>query len=133
MNKLFDNHSNLTPDGKRVFVEFDTALHNIMHCDQVNDMTESELLLLGTHMHKIIGEAITKKISQKKQLQHRLAAMTDQQFQDYLKDKYGEMWFITSLEPEECERVPLQDYDKMLEEIETAITNFTNCNGVRLE
>lgn len=136
MRKIFNDDASLTEEGKSIFLDFNIGLSRAMHSDQAHDMGEDELLILSTHMHKVIGDAITNRISCKRQLKAKLQVMTDQEFDTYLKAKYGDNWFIHGLEPEELARVPLSDFQKLADEMTSVsqeIMKHMNCNGVRLK
>lgn len=136
MNKMFKENGDLTADAKRMLMDFNYGLSQVMASDGAHDMTESELLLLGTHLHKLIGDTITNRIVNKRQFQKMLDALTDEQFDTYLKDKYGETWFIHSLEEEELKRVPLPDLQKLADEMASVAQNvamYMDSNGVRLK
>jgi hypothetical protein len=107
MGKVFEDDSSLTEDGKRVFLDFNASLAEVMRSDEAHDMSESELLILGTHMHKLIGEAIAKRITQKRVLAVQIDKMNDYEFEAHLRDRYGDTWSIHSLEPEEMDRIPM--------------------------
>lgn len=107
MGKLFKDDSSLTEDGKRVFLDFNTSLAEVMRADEVHDMSESELLILGTHMHKTIGDLIAKRITQKRLLAAEVDKMNDYEFEAYLRSRYGDTWHIHSLEPEEMQRISM--------------------------
>src|SRR5258708_3683955 len=102
---------------KRFFFEFQTALDNILESDQVSEMSEQGIRDIGVQLASLVGDAISKKVIKKVQISNRFAAMTDEEFETYLKDKYGEVWLFISLTPEEEKRagIPVLTPEKIEE------------------
>jgi hypothetical protein len=109
MRTIFEDNGQLSEEGKRIFLDFNYGLGQILNSDQVLDMTETQLQTLGIHLLKMIGDTITNRIARKRQFDAKLQAMTDQQFEVYLKDKYSEHWNIHSLEEEELRRAMIME------------------------
>jgi hypothetical protein len=110
MSKWFKEGGFLNEEGKRVLIDFRSALDNILSKDEVREMTFSEVQTLGSNLHKMVGDAITDRISARMQFAKALEEMTDEQFEAYLKAKHGSVWNLITLLPEELARVrPLTD------------------------
>jgi len=121
MEKLFDEKGNFTEAGHKLLSDFNYGLFMIMLSDHVADMSEAELRLLGSQLHQIVGETITNKISRKLQITSYFNFMSDMEFEAYLKEKYGPIWDVTPLTPEELARVPGLTDQRIKEAMEEGI------------
>jgi hypothetical protein len=136
MNKLFTGNGFLTQEGEKFILDFTFGLAQIMGSDEVQDMSDDELRTLQANLAKLVGDAISKKISRNMQLTNELDLMTDEQFMTFLQEKYGDSWFIHSLEKEERARLPIPDLQKVLDEqkhIGEELLKHAISNGVRLK
>lgn len=118
MEKFFDDKGP-TDYARRVMLDLTYGLDQLMSSDIVCDMDVQELYILQSHLAHIVQEAVSKKISKKLQQELAFEQMTDDQFYDYLKEKYGTIWQLVTLTKEEYNRVPrLSDEDirKAIEE-----------------
>ena len=106
MKDFFNGNGVLTEEGKTLLLDFNTALDNLMASDNVMDMTENDLRLLGSYLSSVIGNRISKRISTKLQTKSQFDAMTDDEFYAYLQQKYGQLWRLLTLTHEEYHRVP---------------------------
>jgi len=106
MKKFFDEKGGLTDWAQRMMLDLHSGLDQLMTSDEVTDMTESELRLLGSHLSHIMGEIVSKKIARKLQRAKVFSELTDEQFEEYLQEKYGTVWRFVSLTEEEYERCP---------------------------
>jgi hypothetical protein len=88
-------------------------------------MTFSEVQTLGANLHKMVGDAVSDRISNRIQFANSLEEMTDEQFEAYLKAKCGTIWNLITLTPEEMARIrPLTD-----EQIKKALQSDDRCTG----
>lgn len=94
----------LNEEGQRATIDFRSDLENLLAKDEVREMTFAELQTLGSNLHKLIGDAISNKISSRMQFANALEQMTDEQFVAYLRAKHGELWSVLTLLPEEIQR-----------------------------
>src|SRR5271170_1453769 len=113
MNKFFTDNGTPTAEGQKLLDIVKSATQDLMESDVVYHMDQAELLILGGHLAKIVGEAISRKITYKLRLTHRYQSMTDDEFRAHLKDKYGECWPIVSLEVEELQRMPQAELERV--------------------
>jgi hypothetical protein len=74
MIKIFDEKGNFNKECVRLLVDFSYGLDRIMSSDEVYDMNENELLILGSLLSKMIGDAVSNKISRNRQLDETLGA-----------------------------------------------------------
>ena len=132
--KFFNDNGFLSEDGKRMLLEFNTAIDNLLATDEVDDMSETEIRAMGSVLAKTIGDAIANRISRKLQEKNKFESMSDDDFEVYLKNKYGDNWAFMTLTPEEFERVPTLDLDKLfkdMQDIGESLMKHLNSNGVR--
>ena len=125
----------ITPEGKRLMIDLLYGLDQVMTSDEVSAMSEGELRVLGTYLAKVMAEAISAKISKKLQLQSSFDAMSDEEFEAYLKEKYGSVWNLVTLTKEEYQRVPVLSQEKIEELLRKGAESVKHmpCNGVRFK
>jgi hypothetical protein len=119
MSKWFEGNGVLTEDGERLLLNVKYGIRTLLEGFEVDDMSEEEVRLLGCAMSKMVGDAVANELSHRAHAAKVLGAMTDQEFEDHLKEKYGESWFFMTLTPEEQKRVPLptqRDYEEAVEQ-----------------
>lgn len=101
--KMFTENGFLSEEGERVFSEIiDSKISTILKQAKNDD----ELRILESLLKNRIGEAVFNVMQAKREITAKFAAMTDEQFEAYLKAKYGEKHLFISLTPEELDRVP---------------------------
>jgi hypothetical protein len=136
MNKLLNGNGNLTELGEKFLLEFNMALEHVLTSDEVCDMSESEIRTLGSVLSAKIGQAVTKRVSRRLQEAGVFNAMSDAEFENHLREKYGSNWAFVTLTPEEFARLPAVDLDAAIlaaRDVGTAIIQYMNSNGVRLK
>lgn len=110
MNKNFKDNGFLSEDGKRLVEHFVFGLAATLMEDEVNDMSEAELLTLGSNLAKLVGDIISNKIQAKNDLKKKFSEMSDEQFEAYMKTKYGDRWMLMTITNEEFARLrPVSD------------------------
>jgi hypothetical protein len=116
----------LSEEGKRITADFQTALNDILSKTEVREMTFSEVQTLGANLHKMVGDAISDRITGRIQFANSLEQMTDAQFEAYLKVKYGSVWSRVTLTPEELARIrPLTEaHIKRAMQVDDRCTGF---------
>lgn len=128
--KLYNETGLLSKYGEIVTLPVKNALRNLLNQDEhIKDMDESELRVLGGSLQKIVGDLISDRIQQKKQIAQEFAAMDDEEFYSYLKGKYGDNWRLVSLTSEELGRCPhlsKEEIKKSLEEGRKAAAEYYN-------
>lgn len=105
MSKLYTENGFLSEEGKRVFKEIlDGKIASLLR--QAED--ENELRLIGSLILKRVGDLVSDAVLEKKQKTAQLNAMSDEDFEQYLENKYGEYgenWILRArLTPEEQNR-----------------------------
>jgi hypothetical protein len=119
MIKLINDNGLLSKEADQLLLEFRAALSNIMLSDEVLDMNEQQLRTFGCSLSKLVGDAVSNKANQKVINSSKFSEMTDEEFETYLQNKYGDRWSVMTLTPEEVSRVPVitqEQIKKILEE-----------------
>lgn len=107
MRTIFKIDGSLTEWGIQALNDFTASIQNLLERDEVASMTESELHLLGSVLAQKVGQAICKKIARKKQMTNAFDKMSNQEFENYLREKNGDLYLAMSLTPEEMTRIKL--------------------------
>lgn len=114
--KLFTESGFLSQYGKETFEQsLDKEIKAILN----TATSEEELRLLGSLISNRVGNMVADCIVARKQKANQFQSMTDEQFESYLKTKYGDRWMLVSLTPEEFERCPVpskEEINKVMEE-----------------
>lgn len=113
MNKLYKENGFLSKEGRALVSPLEGALEAILSSPDVKDMSESELRTLGGSLSKIVGDAISNTIVNKSDIQNKLNAMTDAQFESYMTVKYGKNWIFHTATSEELSRCKSLASNKM--------------------
>ena len=107
MNKYFTDNGFLSEEGKKLVEEFNFGLATTLMQDAVRNMSEAEISTLGCNLGKCLGDTISNLIQSKSQSKNKFIAMTDEQFEAHLKERYGERWMLVSVTKEELDRVKM--------------------------
>jgi hypothetical protein len=106
MKKIFDDRGFLTEEGKysKQMKDFIIKTDDMLEGYSIN-----ELRIMGSILHKIVGDAVCDAIQFKTNETNKFTAMSDEEFDKYLADKYapiyGKNWLIkASITDEEGER-----------------------------
>jgi hypothetical protein len=105
MRTIFKIDGSLTEWGIQALNDFTASIQNLLERDEVASMTESELHLLGSVLAQKVGQAICNKTARKKQMSNIFDKMSDQEFQDYLREKNGDLYLMMTFTPEEMIRM----------------------------
>lgn len=129
-NKLFKENGMLSAYGEETFARFlDGEILTLLNAAE----DESELRIISSLIMQRVGNLTADRITVKKKAADIFAKMSDQQFEEYLQEKYGDDWRLRSLTQAEFDRVrPLsqEKIRKLLEEGAKQVTKFPS-NGVR--
>lgn len=124
MKKIYDERGFLTKEGEQSsrIINFKHALNECLEA-----MSIQEIQLMGSILHKIVGDTVFEAAQFKRDETARFAAMTDEEFDHYLNDKYskyGKDWFLRmSLTEEELERQSTSFKRKMEKTVERLKNN----------
>jgi hypothetical protein len=136
-DKLYKDNGILTEEGKNLLAPVEEALRKVFASPEVREMSISQLRTLGSSLSHLVGETTSNVIQGKTELTNRMEKLTDEQFEAYLKAKYGDKWMLVSLTPEEFARVrPLsrESIEKALEEGRKAAEDYyKNVPAVRID
>lgn len=130
MKKMFTENGLLSEEGSRVFKEIlDGKINTIL--SQAENV--AELQILGSLLHKRIGDAVSEKILAQQERQKLFEDMNDEQFKAYLKAKYGDNWIFQTLANEELDRARKLQMDGIEEILKKSAKNITKFprNGIR--
>lgn len=112
--KLFDERGFLSEVGEKRTNKLRKELQKL-----INELPIEEIPLVGTILQKMVGDVISLSIIEKQQIKKQLDAMSDDEFTQYLSDKYlplhGENWMLVSncLTEEESAR-DLKSFDRKI-------------------
>lgn len=102
--KLFQENCIPTAEGTKFLEDFDRALKTIFNSDEVKSMNNSQRRIIGSLLANMVGSATTDSVVKHDQMVAELEAVSDEDFESFLKEKYGESWLFVTLTPEEFER-----------------------------
>lgn len=118
MSKLYKENGFLSEFGEEVFKErLDNEITKLLNTAK----DESSARLIGSLIHKRIGDMVTNWIAAKNEIAAKFNAMEDPEFEAYLKKKYGDHWMLVSLTQEEldrCRPISEKQIRKAMEEVE---------------
>lgn len=135
--KFYKENGFLSEEGKQLLAPVAEALSKVFSSLDVREMSESQLRILGSSLQHLVGEATSNVIQNKNEITRRFESMTDEQFEAFLKVKYGDKWMLVSLTPEEFARIrPIsrEEIEKALEEGRKAAEEYyRNVPAVRID
>jgi len=102
MKKYINGNGFLTEDGRAALSPLQKALNQAIR--EFGPESESELRTLGAVLSKMVGDTITDRIQTTKELEAKLDAMSDEQFNAFMTAKYGQNWQFVTCTPEEGKR-----------------------------
>src|SRR5690606_36085487 len=105
-NKYFKENGFLTSEGENLLNPVEKAIKSVFSQEDVKSFSESQLRILGSALAKLVGDTVSDHQQAKREVKAKFAAMTNDQFEAYLKAKYGDRWMLVSLTEEEFERLP---------------------------
>lgn len=109
MNKMYKENGFLSEEGERVFKEvLDSKISVLLKQGQ----TEHELRLIGSLIQQRVGTAVADAVQAKRSITTKFAEMSNEQFEGYLRAKYGERWVLQTLTQEEFARLPHASTEK---------------------
>lgn len=135
MSKMFRDNGFLTEEGKKVLQPLHDGLMEVISSKDVRDMSVAELRTLGANLAKAVGDTISEQIFARTQVSNRFEAMTDEQFEGYLRAKHGDRWMfatLTSAELERCPKLQQKEIENILKESAKHLPKFPS-NGVRFK
>lgn len=103
LNKFVSETGFLTNEGK---LEFEKTLAAPLKEVLALATTEAEVNMLGGVLSHFVADMISTRRFKIKETASKFDAMSDDEFDQYLKNKYGDNYFFVSLTDEEMKRVP---------------------------
>ena len=119
-SKWFKENGSLSEKGESGICVFSDALEEVFSNYDVNQMSEQELHILFSNLQHKLGNIFANKMTEKRnkpQVPNYLANMADDEFEGYLKNKYGKNWALRTLTPEELARTELLASQQKIKEI----------------
>lgn len=101
--KIFDERGFLNKEGEKAVEKLKQEVSKLLVGSDL------DIQITGSILHKIVGDMVCDAIQHKRNEVNKFAAMSDEEFESYLKDKYeplyGVHWlFKASLTEEEAKR-----------------------------
>lgn len=91
MKKLYKENGLLSEHGVVVTHPVKMAVYKLLNQDEeVKQMNENELRILGGALQKIVGDLIYERVHFKNEIAKELTEMEGAQFEAMLKKKYGD-------------------------------------------
>lgn len=105
MKRIFNEQGFLNKDGEKATAKLKFEIEKIL-----DEAKAEDIQTLGCILHKMVGDAVANAALTKRELVNKFNAMSDAEFDAYLKAKYeplvGEHWFLKApLTEEEGERI----------------------------
>lgn len=102
--KIFDNRGFLNEEGEKATAKLKQEISKLL-----TSVTIEDSQIVGSILHKIVGDMVFDHAQEKRNITAKFAAMSDEEFDKYLDDKYapiyGNKWLVkASLTKEEGER-----------------------------
>lgn len=98
MSKLYKENGMISEEGQRVFKEtIDAKIRMLLKQGE----TETEIRIIASLIHARVGEFALDKIQELK----KFDLMSDDEFDQYLKSKYGDEWMHVALPGDELQRL----------------------------
>lgn len=113
MNNYFNKNGTLTPEGKRLILHYTGAIDILFNTEECADLSMDELKVLQTNMLAYLNDKFARRLAHKQAIIDKLNQMSDQEFEAYLKEKYGSVWPLLTLSHEEYARVPVLSQEKI--------------------
>lgn len=102
----FTKDGKLTEEGYSLIIHYRGAIDKLFDTEECTDLSIDELKVLQTNMLKFLNIKFAKRLAHKQMIIDELNKMSDQEFTDYLQEKYGSVWEFLILSSEELARVP---------------------------
>lgn len=107
--KWFKENGFFSEEGTHAIMHFKDGLQDLVHKDEMKEMSVAQLQTLKSNLLKMVSDAISEEINKKSVVSAKFATMTDDEFVAYLDERHGkELWPITNggLSREEEDRLP---------------------------
>jgi hypothetical protein len=105
MYKIFKEDGTISFYGEKVLRPLNDSLMELIASPEIREMTPNQLLILKSYITQVVGDIISERSLAKKQIANYLLSLTDEEFETYMENKYGEHWEFEYCTPEELDRV----------------------------
>lgn len=96
-----------TKDTDSFVEQFTILIEKILKHPDIIQMSFDDLELYAEKLLKILFSKVRSKMSEKQDLAVMLDKMTNEEFYQYMQDKYGPKWILVTILPEELDRCPV--------------------------
>jgi len=87
--------------------QFTTLIEKILKHPDIIQMSFEDLELYSEKLLKILFTKVRARMSEKQDLAMMLDKMTNEEFYQYMQEKYGPKWILKTILPEELDRCPI--------------------------
>ncbi len=87
--------------------QFTTLIEKILKHPDIIQMSFEDLELYSEKLLKILFTKVRARMSEKQDLAVMLDKMTNEEFYQYMQEKYGPKWILKTILPEELDRCPI--------------------------
>ncbi len=101
MSKWFKENGFLDDEGKKALAGLKEALEGVLASPEGKSLSESELQTLQANVANMVGTAFSNALQTRSEEAEMLNHMTDEQFDSFLQEKYGNQWMLTVLTRQE--------------------------------
>lgn len=105
-NKFYTEELLLTEDGKELLNPLKNSLEKLFSSKEISSMSESEKRIFCDSVANLVGTFLSN-VRQTHKNENPFFLMSDDQFKEYLQNKYGPNYILKSLTKEEFDRVPV--------------------------
>ena len=117
----------LSKEGESLLTNFKSSIEMLFDTDEVQELTEAEIRILGSNLLNMVSDKVSRYLAFKKRRATQFDELTDQQFEDYLKEKYGDLWILMSLTEDELARCPVLTKAEIKKAIEEGMNDRAAC------
>lgn len=101
MSKWFKENGFLSDEGKKALAGLKETLEGVLASPEGRDLTDNELQALQANVANMVGNLFSNTLQARSEESKMLDRMTDEQFELYLFEKYGDNWMLVSLTKQE--------------------------------
>ncbi len=101
MSKWFKENGFLDDEGKKALAGLKEALEGVLASPEGKSLSDNELQTLQANVANMVGNIFSNAIQARSEEAEMLNHMTDEQFDSFLQEKYGNQWMLTVLTRQE--------------------------------
>jgi hypothetical protein len=126
--KIFDKRGFLNADGEKATAKLKQEIGKLL-----TDASIEDIQTIGCLLHKVVGDMVCDAAQEKRNLAGKFAAMSDEEFEKYLDDKYssiyGNRWIVKASLTEEEGTRHLESFKRRMAQVEIPKVSFPR-NGI---